>query len=155
MLQKIRKFSRLSGPQKWLFLEAYARLAWMRAAIRAVPFRSLVRGLEMRPGADAPAVGREELEIALAIGGAVRSAAGNTPWESACLAQALTAQRMLEKRGIGGVFHIGAAMDGDAEEKLRAHAWLVCDGQIITGEVGHERYAVLSTFHWEGGKCNT
>ena len=150
MLQKIRKFSRLAGPQRRLFLEAYARLAWMRAAITLVPFKRLVRGLEMRPGADAPEIGAQQLQAALAIGEAVRSAAGNTPWESACLAQALTAQRMLASRGIGGVFQLGAAMNGAAEERLRAHAWLVCGGRIISGAAGHKQYAVISTFRWKG-----
>jgi hypothetical protein len=150
MLRKISKFARLERRDQGLFIEAYARLALTRAAIGALPFKRLVRNLEHRQHAVAPPLDSVQMELALAIGGAVRSAAGNTPWESACLVQALSAQRMLEKRGIGGVFHLGAAMDKAANEKLRAHAWLVCGDRVITGEAGHEYYAVLSTFRWKG-----
>jgi len=150
MLQKIRKFTKLESRQRWLFMEAYARLGMMRAAILTLPFKKLVKSLDHQKDTVAPRLKRVQMETAHAIGEAVRTAAGNTPWESACLVQTLTAQRMLGKRGIGGIFHLGAAMDDAAEEKLKAHAWLLCDNTIITGEAGHEQYAVLSTFSWKG-----
>ncbi len=153
MMKKIRKFTKLESRQRWLFIEAYARLGVMRAAILTLPFKKLVKSLDHQKGALAPRLKGVQMQTALAIGKAVRSAAGNTPWESACLAQTLTAQRMLDKRGIGGIFHLGATMDETAEEKLKAHAWLLCDNTIITGEAGHEEYAVLSTFSWKG-KCD-
>ena len=150
MLQKISKFTKLESRQRWLFFEAYARLGIMRAAILTLPFKKLVGSLDHHKGAVAPPLNRVQMEMALAIGEAVRTAAGNTPWESACLAQTLTAQRMLSKRKIGGIFHLGATMNNAAEEKLKAHEWLLCENTIITGEAGHEQYAVLSTFSWKG-----
>lgn len=150
MLKKIKKFSNLESRERWLFIEAYARLGVMRAAILILPFKRLVKSLDHRKGAVAPRLESVQMQMALAIGEAVRRAAGNTPWESACLTQTLTAQRMLKKRGIGGIFHLGATMDAAAEEKLKAHAWLQCGRHIITGEAGHEQYAVLSTFSWRG-----
>lgn len=150
MLHKITKFSALGSRQKRMFIEAYVTLGVMRAAILSVPFKHLVKSLVQQKHAVSPALDSTQLKLALAIGEAVRTAAGNTPWESACLVQTLTAQRMLSKRGIGGIFHLGAAMDDTAGEKLRAHAWLQCGNRIITGEAGHEQYAVLSTFSWKG-----
>jgi hypothetical protein len=59
---------------------------------------------------------------------------------------------MLQKRLLPGVFYIGAA-PGEAGGPgaitgLDAHAWLKSGGQFVTGEAGHERYAVVSTFSW-------
>ena len=150
MLQKISKFTKLESRQRWLFIEAYARLGIMRAAILTLPFKKLVKSLDHQKGAVAPPLERVQMKTAMAIGEAVRTAAGNTPWESACLAQTLTAQRMLDIRGIGGIFHLGATLDDTTGEKLKAHAWLLCDNTIITGEAGYEEYAVLYTFSWKG-----
>ncbi|MEA3303714.1 MAG: lasso peptide biosynthesis B2 protein [Pseudomonadota bacterium] len=150
MLKKLKKFTQLESTQRWLFVEAYARLGMMRAAILSLPFKRMVSSLEHRQDEVSPRLNSAQMEMALAIGEAVRTAAGNTPWESACLAQTLTAQRMLSNRGIGGMFHLGATMDDTSEEKLKAHAWLLCGKEIITGEAGHEQYAVLSTFSWKG-----
>ena len=82
------------------------------------------------------------------IGKTIKQAIGNTPWESACLAQVLTAQRMLKKRDIPGVFYLGAKKDKEVEEKMAAHAWLQCGESIITDERGHETFTVLSSFEW-------
>ena len=59
---------------------------------------------------------------------------------------------MLHKRLLPGVIYIGAAA-GEAggagtNAGLDAHAWLKCDEAFITGEAGHERYAVVSAFSW-------
>lgn len=150
VLQKTKKFIALDNGEKRLFVEAYVTLGVMRAAILSVPFKRLVKSLEQQTICVAPALDNAQLATAETIGRAVRTAANNTPWESACLAQALTAQRMLRKRKIGGSFHLGARMDDTADEKLKAHAWLQCDGHFITGEAGHEEYAVLLTFSWGG-----
>jgi len=150
MLKKIQKFIVLDSIQQRLFIEAYVTLGVMRAAILTVSFKRLVTSLTQQKHTVAPTLDDGQLTKAVAIGKAVRSAAANTPWESLCLAQALTAQRMLSKRGIAGVFHLGAMMGSTGEEKLKAHAWLQCDQQIITGEAGHEEYVVLSTFSWGG-----
>ena len=75
-------------------------------------------------------------------------AANNTPWESACLAQSLTAQRMLKRRGIPGVFYLGVMKGENVKENMSAHAWSQCGETIITGHKGYEDYAVVSVFRW-------
>ena len=78
------------------------------------------------------------MNIAKKVGEAITRASAYTPWESACLAQSLTAQKMLQKRGIPGVFYLGAAKDEESEAKMKAHAWSQCGDTIITGGGGHE-----------------
>ncbi|HQR73111.1 MAG TPA: lasso peptide biosynthesis B2 protein [Sulfurovum sp.] len=149
MFNKIRKFTAISSEEKKLFLEAYMMLGVMRAAILTVSFKRLTRSLEhhtQQP--DLATLTQTEQERAIIIGKSIMRAATYTPWESACLVQSLTAQKMLQKRGISGVFYLGAAKDEESKEKMKAHAWSQCGETIITGGSGHEDFAVLSVFGW-------
>jgi len=146
MIQKFKKFTKLSAKEKNLFMEAYYTLGMMRAAILRVSFKRLTRSLKHQAKkSEFVQLDEEQIQMALSIGKAIGQAAAHTPWESACLAQSLTAQRMLKKRGIPGVFYLGVAKD---EEKMKAHAWSQCGDQIITGGKGHEKFTVLSVFGW-------
>ena len=149
MIQKFKKFTKLSSEEKKLFLEAYVTLGIMRAAILTVSFKRLTRALEHLPKKEEiPALDIKEMKTAKMVGQAIMRASAYTPWESACLAQSLTAKKMLQKRGIPGVFYLGAAKDEEREEKMKAHAWSRCGDTIITGAGGHEEFTVLSVFGW-------
>ena len=146
MIRKYKKFTKLSAKEKNLFIEAYYTLGVMRAAILRVSFKRLTRSLKHQAKkSEFVQLDEEQIQMALSIGKAIGQAAAHTPWESACLAQSLTAQRMLKKRGIPGVFYLGVAKD---EEKMKAHAWSQCGDRIITGGKGHEEFTVLSEFGW-------
>ena len=149
MLHKIKKFTKLSSEEKKLFLEAYLTLGMMRAAILTVSFKRLTRSLEhVAKKKELTKLNGGELKTAKRVGQAIMRASAYTPWESACLAQSLTAQKMLQKRGIPGVFYLGATKDEESEEKMKAHAWSQCGDAIITGGRGHEEFTVLSVFGW-------
>lgn len=151
MIRRFKKFAKLSAKEKNLFMEAYYTLGMMRAAILRVSFKRLTRSLEHQPKkSELAQLDEDQMRMAFSIGKAIGQAAAYTPWESACLAQSLTAQRMLQKRGISGVFYLGAAKDEEGEEKMKAHAWSQCGDQIITGGKGHEKFTVLSVFGWKG-----
>jgi hypothetical protein len=145
---RLRKFVELDARDKRLFVEAYARLGLMRAAVSTVSFKRLSRSLHQLKDGQAPAVNSSQRDMALSIGRAVRRAAAATPWQSTCLVQVLAAQRMLSKRGIGGVIYLGAMVDADIEAGIRAHAWLKCGDYFVTGEEGHEAYPVLTCYGW-------
>ncbi|HEY9190729.1 MAG TPA: lasso peptide biosynthesis B2 protein [Sulfurovum sp.] len=150
MLSKMKRFITLPSEEKKLFFEAYVMLGIMRAALLTVSFKRLTRSLEHSPKQEKITVlSKEENAKAIAVGQAITRAAAYTPWESACLAQSLTAQKMLQKRGIPGVFYLGAAKDEENKEKMKAHAWTQCGETILTGGKGHEAYTVLSVFGWE------
>lgn len=149
MIQKIKKFSKLSAKEKNLFMEAYYTLGIMRAAILRVPFKRLTRSLEHQAKkSELSQLDEKQVQTALSIGKAIQQASAHTPWESACLAQSLTAQKMLKKRGIPGVFYLGVAKDEESKEKMKAHAWSQCGDAIITGGGGYEEFTVLSVFGW-------
>jgi len=149
MLHKIKKFNKLSSEEKKLFVEAYVTLGMMRTAILTVSFKRLTRSLEhIAKKKELPTLNEQEMKTAQQVGQAIMRASAYTPWESACLAQSLTAQKMLQKRGIPGVFYLGAMKDEESEEKMKAHAWSQCGDTIITGGGGHEAFTVLSVFGW-------
>ena len=149
MIQKFKKFTKLSSEEKKLFIEAYATLGMMRTAILAISFKRLTRSLEhVAKKKELVTLNEKEMKTAQKVGQAIMRASAYTPWESACLAQSLTAQKMLQKRGIPGVFYLGAMKDEESKEKMKAHAWSQCGDTIITGGGGHEAFTVLSVFGW-------
>ena len=148
LIGKSRRFLRLPREERRLFLEAWLTLGVMRAALLTRPFKELTRSLGQSatpqgfPGFEGPGDPR-----ALRIGTAVRRAAAHTPWESACLVQALTVWKMLERRGIPGLFYLGVRR-GEAGETMAAHAWSQSGEAILTGAAGRERFVVVSVFGW-------
>ena len=149
MLKLIRKFRYLSSNEKRLFVEAWLTLGFMRGAILTIPFKRLTRALEQHQNdAEITPLSREKLHLAITTGKIISQAANNTPWQSSCLVQSFTAQRMLEKRNIPGVFYLGVRKDDTAREKMSAHAWSRCGDMIITGDKGREDFTVISTFRW-------
>ena len=150
MFDKIKKFTKLKAEEKRLFLEAYITLGVMRTAILTVSFKRLTRTLEhSKNGISTDEPSEQQIRQAKQIGDIILKAAGSTPWESACLAQSLTAQRMLQKRSISGTFYLGVMKDDTFEGKMKAHAWSQCGDEILTGAQGHKKFTVLSVFRWE------
>ena len=149
MLRKIKKFFALSSEEKKLFLEAFMTLGLMRAALLLFSFKRLTRSLEQQKNrSEMKPLSDQEQKNAIAVGTAIMRASAYTPWESACLVQSMTAQRMLHKRGISGVFYLGAMKDKEKAGEIKAHAWSQCGDMIITGKKGHEEFTVLSVFGW-------
>jgi len=151
MRNRFRKFIALNSEERRLFIEAYLLLGAMRAAMRLVSFKRLTRSMEhSKEPRTLEVLPQEKLRTAIIVGKVIEQAANNTPWESACLVQSLTAQRMLQKRGVSGVFYLGAKKDGRGDGKMKAHAWTQCGDTVITGARGYEEFTVLSVFGWRG-----
>jgi len=149
MLHKVKKFFKLPIQEQFLFFEAYGTLGLMRLAILTISFKKLTSSLQhYTKKYELREVDESQKKMAYTIGKAIERAALHTPWESACLAQAFTAQKMLQKRGIPGVFYLGIAKSNECEEKMKAHAWSQCGNTIITGARGHKAFTVLSVFGW-------
>lgn len=149
MLNRIKKFSALDNTDKKLFAEACFTLGIMRFTMLTVPFKRLIASLEQSQEREEPVVlSEKELSMAQTVGRSITRAANHTPWESACLTQALAAQRMLLKRKVPGQFYLGVAKDESVDESMKAHAWSQCGDTIITGGAGHEQFTVVSVFSW-------
>lgn len=133
----------MTETSRLLEMEAAVFLVLARVAIRIVPFRWLVlwfdrtpRGRELR----GPARHKTRREVRQAIVGASRRLPGKT----VCFPQAIAAQTMLRRRGVGAVLYCGAA--AQAPTGLRAHAW-VRDGRApVVGVAQSPGYLVLASY---------
>ncbi len=144
-----------SAPAKWrrrnrteriLLMEAFALLGLARLLVLTVPFRWLARTLGAHMRESAQDTASAELETARMIGQAVVSAAGNTPWESVCLPQAVAGLWMLKRRGIAATLYLGVVKTDRTPERMAAHAWLRCGDRILTGAAGHTQFTIVAMF---------
>lgn len=140
------KWRRRNRTERMLLLEAFLLLGIARLGVLVLPFRWLAKSLGSHMREDQTPVAFADSQTARMIGGAVRSAAGWTPWGSVCLPQAVAAKWMLKRRRIPATVYLGVMKDETRPEKLTAHAWIKCGQMILTGAKGHAQYKVVSTF---------
>ena len=140
------KWRRRSRTERMLLLEAFLLLGVARLGVLILPFRLLAKTLGQHMTEADASTQPADLQLARMIGGAVRSSANYTPWESVCLPQAVAAKWMLKRHGIPGTLYLGVMKDETKAEKLTAHAWVRCGHVILTGAKGHRQYTVVSTF---------
>ncbi len=144
MFSKLATFRRLSRANRWLTLEALIWLGLSRLAVLTLPFRWIAPYMGQTQAVspvDDASVDEEQVKR---VARAIRWTSRHTPWDSNCLAQALTAKRMLHRRRINCTLYLGLAKDQD--DQLEAHAWLRSGAFILTGGRGSRRYAVVATF---------
>ncbi len=144
-MKAARKFLALDWRDKLLHLEAWCCLGAVRLALWVVPFRRIAPhlGRQIPPGQDEP-ISEMPAGAARKIGVAVERMAHHTPWESACLAQAVAGKYMLRRRGLPSRLYLGTRKDETG--KLTAHAWLRSGSEIVVGGAGHQTFTVLSAF---------
>lgn len=152
MLYRVSRFFSFSLWEQLLFLEAWILLGFMRLGILLVSFRRLTSSLCQFPGmVTAAPLAEEQRLAAIRIGRMITLAASHTPWQNTCLCRVLAAGSMLKRRKIAGVFFLGITRDEGSGNDLAAHAWLQCDGILLTGGDGVEAFTVLTSFQWGAG----
>jgi hypothetical protein len=139
VIHRIHKFVALPYAQQALLVWSLAvvalvrvKLLWGGQSWRLPPFRRLSRHRTSRysPGQ---------------IAWAVTVASSYVP-NASCLVQALAAEFILSRTGHASRLHIGVAPDKPRTGRsLDAHAWLECDGQVLLGGAGADRYRSLFT----------
>jgi hypothetical protein len=142
-LRSLRRYLRRPWRERLLLLEALASLGLARLAILLLPFRWLIPLLGQQqhetPAAETPAFHPTLQTVARAMAVTSRY----TPWESACLVQAIAAKLMLKRRGIPSTLYLGVAKENN---RLMAHAWLRSGAFMLTGGAGRQRFTIISTF---------
>jgi hypothetical protein len=143
LLRSLHRYLRRPWGERLLLLEALACLGLARLAVLSLPCRWLFPLLGQRRretvAADTPTL-HPTLQ---AVARAVAATSPHTPWESACLVQAIAAKLMLKRRGLPSTLHLGVAKEGN---RLMAHAWLRSGSVILTGGAGRQRFTTISTF---------
>lgn len=150
-MRAVRKYLALGWTDRLLLIEAWLYLGAARLALLAVPFRYIAPhlGVQIRPTAVEPPGSEAVPPEARRLAGAVEIMSRHTPWESACLAQAMAGKWMLRRRGLFSRLYLGTKKEPSGE--LKAHAWLQSADEILIGGAGHETFVVLSAFADAGG----
>lgn len=154
------RLQRLARHGRWTLVpEAALSLAFARAAVLVRPFNRIAPSLtkQLAAASTTPtqsAQRKAEQHRASQIGWVVRTVGKRTPWKSNCLAQAIAAKRMLQRRQIASTLFLGVAKEAaqqpstapEPTAELTAHAWLMCGGDVLTGKREHERFTVVGEF---------
>ncbi len=137
MMERWRKFWRLSGFERGLVLEAGAGLLVIWLGLRLAGFRrwkSVLAWLGPSANAIAPLQGASEKESAQVIARMAAAAARNLFCATNCLENSLVLWWLLRGRGIAAELRIGARKK---LERLEAHAWVELDSQVLN-DAGEE-----------------
>jgi hypothetical protein len=160
--RRLRTLSRMSWSDRALAVESLAMLAAARLLVKATPHGRLVSrigGSRIRTAEVSAATSSELSASSQSVGSGVGSRVGAsvervarfTWWRSMCLEKALAGKWMLRRRGIASTMYVGMARKGS---DFIAHAWLVGEGQTLTG-AGNVSYVPLAAFRERSGPAGT
>ena len=124
-----RRLQRLNGREVAQFAEAACALILATAAIKLLPFRTVVRSMSYGPAERGR--GRAAADEALEIRRAVKRAARRLPWRIVCFPEGLAAHWMLRRRGAPSLVHYGLRQ---SESQLTAHVWVTLGETVVIGE---------------------
>ena len=141
-MKKLFRFIKYNR-HKRLSLLAFFYSALFRAEILLIKPNTLRKNWGIEGEESPEEEDKETYRYAAKVAYAVDRICTRTAWESKCLVRALTAQRLLKRKGIHSTMYLGC---GKEEDKMVAHAWLRCGRMYVTGGNG-EGYAVVSKFY--------
>ena len=137
MMQRFRRFRRLSGFERGVVLEALIALpvAWL--AVRLLGFRVCRGAFEERARAarNSSFFETDTLNIAKRIARLGAVTASNVFFRTSCLEYSLVLCRLLRRRGMNATLRIGARKEAD---RFEAHAWVEMAGNVVDGGGGTE-----------------
>lgn len=136
------------NPWKKETILTYYYSAKFRLQLLLLPTERLYKNWGTRDLESAWAEPVETYRQAAAVSRIVNRVCDRTPWQSKCLVRALTAQRLLYRRGISTTLYMGCGVE---EGKMVAHAWLRCGKIYVTGGDG-SGYTTVARFCLEAGR---
>lgn len=138
----LRRLQQASGRELGNFAEALFALTAASAAIKLLPFRTVVRtmnygqaGHQRRPA--------EYDELAVAVRRAVTRATTRLPWDIVCFPQGLAAHWMLRRRGAPSLIHYGLRQ---LDSELSAHVWVTLGEAVVVGEETVDHHTCVAVF---------
>lgn len=123
-------------------------LAWSRLLIKVSSFKKLAVKMGSTNEVETFAASSDQMKKAHIIGRMIKSGSAYMPFRTLCFEQALTAALLLREENIPYRIHFGMRKNWSEAGQMKAHAWLVCGDEIITGKKGHRQHEVLSTFYF-------
>lgn len=143
LARKTKTFICMNNREKFDIVQAFFYTGFYRAFILFVPFNKLRKRMGSHKQESPDKVDNDTYKIARKISHRVLFVSAKTPWESKCLVQALTAQRILKKKGISTTIYLGVRK---SDNEMKAHAWLRCGEYYVTGGAIRDQYTVVAKF---------
>ena len=134
---KLKRFARLTMAERLLLIRVLLVVGVARATLWLLPIEA-ARKAVARAAVGTAGQSQERLVWA------VRVASRYLP-HATCLTQALAAQALLAHSGYPSQVEIGVTKD--ESRRFHAHAWVVCQGQVVLGGQQVERYNSLMTWN--------
>jgi hypothetical protein len=142
MIERWKRFRRLSAFERGVVLEAMGGLLATWGGLRLIGFRRWERVLEVfAPPVNTTrsAQSASVQDAALLIARMQAAAARNLFFHPNCLERSLVLRWLLRRRGIDAVLRIGARKDS---ERFEAHAWVELDSQVMNDASAEHRHFV-------------
>jgi len=132
-MRRLKRLTQLTLAERRVLIRVLLVVGMARAALWLLPVKA-VRRVVTRAATGVAGDSVEQLVWAVRV--VSRYLPGAT-----CLTQALAGQALLTQSGFPSQVEIGVAKDG--LHHLHAHAWVVCQGQVVLGGRDVERYNSL------------
>ena len=143
LARKAKTFILMDNKEKFDIMQTFFYTGVYRAFILFVPFNKLRKSMGKHKQESLNEIDNDTYRIARRIASRVAFVSSKTPWESKCLVQALTAQKLLKNQGISTTIYLGVKKEGS---EMKAHAWLRCGEYYVTGGSIRNQYTVVAKF---------
>lgn len=140
-MRKLSALWRLAPSDRRLLCEAVLLLVLTYVASRTIRFRTLVSFVRLAPRRGNQSRGVSAFSEVRRVRWAVGLAGRVVPWKTSCLAKAVTAKLMLNRRNTPSTLHLGVCADTNV---FGAHAWLLSGETVITGAAGMQAYVPVA-----------
>ena len=134
-MRRLKRLTQLSAAERRILIRALIAVGAARAALWILPVETARKVVaRTASGASSDSV----KQVVWAVGVASRCVPRAT-----CLTQAIAAQSLLANSGFPSQVEIGVARDKNELRSFQAHAWVVCQGQVVLGGRQVEQYNSL------------
>ncbi len=137
VIERLRKVFRLSPDERLILARAWGLFLLMDLALRILPLSRVVAISQKGPPKRRAPAGTSSVSRLARL---VELAGRYAPVKATCLKIALVGSWILARKGIPTSLKIGVARQGG---RLRAHAWLEREGEIVLGLPGCDGHEPL------------
>lgn len=141
MIKRLIDFMRYNG-EKWMTITVYFYVAYYRLCLLFVPMSRIEKMIGVKGEESEAEETSENLRLAQLVGFHVNRVTGHLPLKRKCFVRALSARKILMKKGVNTTLYLGVRKEND---KMAAHAWLRCGQIYVTGGNGTD-YAMVAKF---------
>jgi hypothetical protein len=140
------RFKSLDRPARRLVLEAASLMAFAWIGLRLLRYATVRQVLDHYAGSSAAGnAGQPHPNVIGPVRWAITAVAARFPLAT-CLVQALAADAMLRRRGLGSEVCMGVRVGSKSAVPIEAHAWVECEGAVAIGAIEHlSDFEVLTT----------